>query len=222
MLLHNLVHGFEAVLFDFDGTLAPNLDLLHMRQRVIEKTLAFSVPNAVFEGRYIIEIIDAAFEHLAKQDAETAHRYYGESHQLILDIEFSAARETSQFPDTDKLLVELRRLGISTGVVTRNCREAVLLTYPELLAHTDVLIARDDTDHVKPDPRHLDAALGVLQAAPHRSVMVGDGAMDMRTGKLLSMFCVGVLTGSSDAEALRAAGADVVLASCFADAEVSG
>jgi phosphoglycolate phosphatase-like HAD superfamily hydrolase len=42
--------------------------------------------------------------------------------------------------------------------------------------------------------------------------MVGDWALDMRAGRELNMRCIGVLTGSNDAEALAAAGADEVLA----------
>jgi phosphoglycolate phosphatase-like HAD superfamily hydrolase len=41
--------------------------------------------------------------------------------------------------------------------------------------------------------------------------MVGDGALDMRAGKDLNMYCIGVLSGSNDKDALLAAGADEVL-----------
>ena len=32
--------------------------------------------------------------------------------------------------------------------------------------------------------------------------MVGDGALDMQAGKDLNMYCIGVLSGSNDAQAL--------------------
>ena len=34
------------------------------------------------------------------------------------------------------------------------------------------------------------------------AVMVGDGALDMQAGRELNMQCLGVLTGSNDAQAL--------------------
>src|SRR5690606_6081130 len=49
----------DAVLFDFDGTLAPNLDLPGLRRRVVDLTLACGVPEAAFAGRYIVEVLDA-------------------------------------------------------------------------------------------------------------------------------------------------------------------
>ena len=55
-----------AVLFDFDGTLAPNLDLPDMRRQVLELTQTLDVPSSVYEDKYIVEIIDAACTWLNK------------------------------------------------------------------------------------------------------------------------------------------------------------
>ncbi len=43
------------------------------------------------------------------------------------------------------------------------------------------------------------------------AAMIGDGGIDMHTGKTLDMICVGVLTGSGDADTLINAGADLVI-----------
>jgi phosphoglycolate phosphatase-like HAD superfamily hydrolase len=43
--------------------------------------------------------------------------------------------------------------------------------------------------------------------------MVGDGAMDIRAGKALGMFSVGVLSGSGSRVSLLTQGADLVLES---------
>ena len=40
--------SIEAVLFDFDGTLAPNLDLLDMRRQVANLTVKAGVPEEIF------------------------------------------------------------------------------------------------------------------------------------------------------------------------------
>ena len=86
----------------------------------------------------------------------------------------------------------------------------MLNTYPDLLSDVHVLAARDDVSYIKPDPRHLLSCLGDLGCPPERAAMVGDGALDMRTGQSLGLHCVGVLSGSSDATRLREAGADVI------------
>ena len=56
----------EAVLFDFDGTLAPNLDLADMRRQVVDLTIAAGVPEEIYTGLYIIEVIEAGAAWLDK------------------------------------------------------------------------------------------------------------------------------------------------------------
>lgn len=201
-----------AVLFDFDGTLAPNLDLPDMRRQVINITRSYQVPEAVYANRYIVEVIDAAGDWLRRQQGDAvAQRYSRQSHQKIIDIEMSAAAHTRPFSDVPLMLQHLAALGLKLAVVTRNCRAAVLQTFPDLLTHIDLLVARDDTPHLKPDPRHLSGCLQYLGCQPRSSVMVGDGHLDMQAGAALDMYCVGVLTGSSNHDALQAAGAHHIL-----------
>ena len=202
----------HAVLFDFDGTLAPNLDLPEMRRQVIALTRTAAVPDSVFADRYIVEVIDSAASWLHQQDPQTAQAYSQAAHQLILDIELESARRTDPFPGIAAKLDALRATGKRLGVVTRNCRDAVLQVFPTLMSHVDALHARDDITHLKPDPRHLLSALQVLECAPVNTAMVGDGALDMQVGRELNMYCVGVLSGSANAQALQQAGADEIIA----------
>jgi phosphoglycolate phosphatase len=205
----------EALLFDFDGTLAPNLDLPDMRRQVVELTQDYGVPLHVYEGHYIVEVVDQAASHLRGSDVHAAQAYHAAAHQLILDLELRAAASTDPFPGVPDLLRSLREHGLKTGVVTRNCRQAILQVFPELLEHVDAVHARGDTQYLKPDARHITESLAALDVTPAAAAIVGDGALDMHVGRSLGMACIGVLTGSSDRKALLEAGADVVLASCL-------
>lgn len=198
------LHG---LLFDFDGTLAPNLDLPDMRRQVIELTKHTGVPESVFADRYIVEIIDAATAWLGDQGA----RYAREAHQLIIDIEMGAAANTQLIPGTENVLHELRRQGLKLGVVTRNCRAALLTVCPHLETLVDAIHARDDVEHLKPDTRHLQTSLDTLGVPAVHAAMVGDGALDMHAGRALDLYCIGVLGGSSDRARLSSAGADAIL-----------
>lgn len=205
----------EAVLFDFDGTLAPNLDLPDMRRQVIALTQTNDVPETVYADRYIVEIIDAATSWLHERAPRKARAYYDSAQQLIYDIEIEAARSTSLFDGVDTYLHTLRTAGLAVGVVTRNCRAALLTVCPDLLQCVDTVRARDDVTHIKPDPRHLAEALADLNCPPQRAAMVGDGALDMHCGKAAGLYCVGVESGSNDAARLSEAGADEVHRMCF-------
>ena len=210
----------DAILFDFDGTLAPNLDLPDMRRQIIALTKQHRVPEHYFDGRYIVEVIDAAAEFLRGKSDSSASTYYEAAHALILDIELNAAARTDPFPGVAEMLTSLHTKGIKTGIVTRNCRAAVLTVFPDLLEHVDALHTRDDTDFLKPDKRHILTNLTCLKSAPDRAAIVGDGALDMHVGRTLDMTCIGVLTGSADRETLVAAGADIVLERCLDLAEL--
>ena len=203
-----------AVLFDFDGTLVPNLDLTDMRRQIAAMAKAAGVPDSVYDGLYIVEIIEASQAWLSNQDtalANSAEAYAAASHQRINDIEMQAASNTAPFTAVRQVLNQLRDKGYRLGIVTRNCRAAVLTMFPDMDEYVDCLHARDDVEYLKPDPRHLQSNLDALGVAPEAALMVGDGALDMQAGRALAMRCVGVLTGSNDAPTLYAAGANEVL-----------
>lgn len=200
----------HTILFDFDGTLAPNLDLPDMRRQVIELTRTRGVPDSAWTGRYIVEIIEASRDWMRSSGRADADPYFDEAHALITAIEMQAASDTRVFHWVPRLLGELRRQGICSTIVTRNCEAAVRTTFPDLEEHVDGLFARDSTPYLKPDPRHFTAAMQHTGALAEGVWVVSDGAMDMRTGRSLGLRCIGVLTGSNDRVQLIEAGADVV------------
>lgn len=211
----------DLFVFDFDGTLAPNLDLPEMRRRVIALTLSQGVPAAHFEHLYMVEIITAAGAWLASSEsrdgperaADRARTYKAEAHQLIEDFELNAAAGMEVFPKTREVLSSLRQADKHISIVTRNCEQAVRCVFPDVDDYCDLLLARDNVTFLKPDPRHLQQAMTHLERTPERSVMIGDGRMDMQIGRTLCLTCVGVLSGSSDEAALTAAGAHLVVES---------
>lgn len=216
------VRGARAILFDFDGTLAPNLDLPDLRRRVLAMTAAQGVPAHVVADCYIVEAVDAATAWLQRHDRGRAEAFHHEAHRFIADFEVAAARETQPFPEIPPALSALRDARKRLGVITRNCRAAVQAAFPHLNDYCHSVLTRDDVAHLKPDPRHLQQALSALGCGAGDAIMVGDGQLDMRLGRAAGVYCIGVLTGSSDAERLAAAGADAVLCRAATLAEAAG
>lgn len=200
-----------AVLFDFDGTLVPCLDLRAMKRRVVEYTRAATgEADPEREAMLAVELIADTAGRLdaTGRDGEAYRRG---AHTLIRDIELEAAARIRPYPGVRALLERLAHEGIAAGVVTRNCAAAVRRMFPDLDEYCGAVLARDDVDYLKPDPRHLEACLAQLGAAARDTVMVGDGALDMEAGRALGMHCIGVLGGHCEREALEAAGAGQVL-----------
>lgn len=210
-LLARQLRATDALIFDFDGTLAPNLDLPDMKRQVIALTLDAGVPVEVFADAFIVEIVTLATQWLERQQPGHGHQYHERAHNLITAIEMQSAAATNVFNSTPQLLQRWRDLGGTSAIVTRNCRAAVLATFPDAAAQVDLVLARDDVEYLKPDARHLQSAITALGVPAERCIMIGDGAMDMQIGVACETFNVGVLSGSSSRPALAQAGADAVL-----------
>jgi phosphoglycolate phosphatase len=202
------------MVFDFDGTLAVlNLDFGHMRQCVLELAAGRGLAPDTLREMYILEMIDYATALLRRQQVDHAETFYRDAHQLLQDIEVEAAQSSRLLPGVPELLEALQQRQIGVGIVTRNCIAAVRVIFPHLDRYCQAFLARDHVTQVKPHPGHLQAALTRLGSTPARTIMVGDGVLDIQAGKALGMFSVGVLSGETTRASLMAQGADLVLAS---------
>ncbi|MBM3223652.1 MAG: HAD family hydrolase [Candidatus Tectomicrobia bacterium] len=205
---------FEAILFDYDGTLAVlNLDFAAMRQDLLAFTVAQGIAQEALQGFDILEMLERATEMLHLRQPEHANRYAREAAQMLQDMEVEAAYSSGLLPGIADLLETLRQERIGVGIVTRNCDAAVRVTFPHIDAYCQAFVPRDRVTQVKPHPAHLQTALDCLGIPPSRALMVGDGAMDIQAGKALGMFSIGVLSGNSPEAKLLAQGADLVLSS---------
>jgi phosphoglycolate phosphatase len=203
----------DAVLFDFDGTLAElTIDFGEMRQRVQDLLADFGVPQSTVTARYVLELIDEGTAHLAANGGD-GKRFHERAHAAIEAVELAAASRGRLIAGARATLGGLTETGVPFAIVTRNCRRAVVSLLDRENLACAVLLTRNDVPHVKPDPRHLDEALARLDCPQDRALMVGDHPMDMTTAGALGIRAIGVLTGSSTAESLSEAGALLVLPS---------
>jgi len=207
-----MLPSFDAILFDFDGTLAiPNLDFADMRRQLNAFTVShgFEVDDLVHLD--MLDLMHTAMAWLNQQSGERGTTYYRQADSLLQDIEIACAQRSGLLPGVLDLLDALRLRGIAIGIVTRNCEPAVRIIFPEVDTYCGALYAREHVEQVKPHPAHLQAALTHLGVASKRALMVGDGAMDMQAGKRLGLFSIGVLSGETPREKLLAHGADLIL-----------
>lgn len=202
----------EAVLFDFDGTLAiVTLDFPAMRRAVVQRLGAYGIPCDGLDRLYVLEMIEAGRRWAALRDPETGERFALETMDIIQNMELQAAAGGRLQPGVKDMLQKLRRLGIRTGVITRNCSAAVETVFPDIHRFVDVVLTRDAVALCKPNPAHLRLALDTLGAIPSQSYMVGDHPMDIFMGRSVGTRTVGVLGGTSGRKELLSAGADIVV-----------
>ena len=204
----------EAVIFDFDGTLAKlNIDFSFMRKTVLDLTAGYNVPMDGLSKLFVLEMIEAGGELISIHNPGSEGGYTEKANKLISNIEIEAAKKGELLDGIRRMLGDLETRNIKAGVVTRNCQEAVREIFPDIDSFCKAVITREFADNVKPHPEHLRITLEKLGTTPEHSVMVGDHPMDISVGKKMGTYTVGVLTGYSGADVLHEAGADLIIES---------
>jgi phosphoglycolate phosphatase len=202
----------RAFLFDFDGTLIhQTIDFARMRADALAVAAHYGVDTEPLARLYVLEMIARVQEELASSAPDRATTFLADANQAVLDVELVAAEAASPFPGAAEALGELIARGYRVAIVTRNARqvvERVLARHP--IPH-DLLFTRDDVPFVKPDPRHLQAALDVFGLRGAQAVMVGDHPMDVLVGKRALARTVGVLPPEAPPDYFAEAHPDLVV-----------
>jgi phosphoglycolate phosphatase len=210
--MHKRSLHLKAVVFDFDGTLALLcIDFKEMRRDILDLAASYGISEDGTERLFVLEMIAEMRDRIGRRSAGQEGAFYGRALRLVTDREVAGAVNSHLFPGVKEMLVELRHRGIKTGILTRNCLEAVTAIFPDIDEYSDAVVTRDDTERVKPHPDHIRAVLRILNEEPVRSAMVGDHPMDILVGKEVGALCIGVLTGYSGIADLEGAGADLIL-----------
>jgi len=205
---------WKAIVFDFDGTLAElNIDFAAMRRGVLALASGFGIPTGPIQSLHVLEMIEAAAAALGENRPGEVPGFLRDARTLVEGIEIAAAESGALFQQTRPLLAGLRERSVRTGIITRNCRSAVLTLFPDIGQYCQAFLSRDDVGRVKPHPDHLMAALALLGAEPAEAAMVGDHPIDIRLGRRTGTYTIGVLSGHSRREDLLEAEPDLILAS---------
>ncbi len=209
----------KAIMLDLDGTVAIfNLDYKTVRALVKAYLISKRVPAS------ILSLKESVFEMLKKTEIWAKHS--GKSTEFLEEInhgaleitekfELEAAEKTSLLPGVLDTLKALKDEGLKIGLCTINSEKSVnrILKRFKIANFFDVVISRNQVQHVKPDPEHLSTALKVLGVTPGEAIIVGDSRVDIRSAKELKAIAVGIPTGVSTVKQLTDAGADYIITS---------
>jgi HAD superfamily hydrolase (TIGR01549 family) len=160
---------YQAVLFDFDGTLANNL--------------AFYIKAYDYAlKRYDIHLSDKeigskCFNHTEEQvasrfnlpSAEEFRKYYFEGiKELFVDIPL--------FPDAKETLATLQKKGTKLGLISFAHRWYIdsMMQQTELANYFQIIITFNDVSNSKPDPEAIHLASKKLQTPVSEMLLVGD------------------------------------------------
>ncbi len=208
---------FRAVIFDFDGTLASlSIDFAKMRLSVAALAEAFLGGPPEPSRLPVLEWLEELASEVSGLDRAQGLELRSRGLLTITAMEMDAAREGRLFAFTRPMLRDLRRSGVPTAVITRNCTAAVRRVFPEITDNCDVFLAREDVARVKPHPGHALEALQRMGIGPDGVLLVGDHPMDVETARRAGLVAGAVASGGSDLETLSHAIPDFLAEDCGA------
>ena len=204
----------DAVLLDFDGTLADTApDLIAALNRLLAEIGHAPVAFESFRrlaGEGAKRLLLRAFARNGERPDDEALRPLVE--RLIAYYFEIETEKIRLFPSVAATLERLRAGGVSLGVCTNRTDLSTrrLLAHFGIDRHVEAVLAGDTVAEKKPHPGHLRAALAALDATPARAVMVGDSAADVSSARGAGIAVIVTAYGYSPIPA-RALGADAVI-----------
>jgi HAD superfamily hydrolase (TIGR01509 family) len=192
----------EAILFDWDGTLADSLGAIYAANVEVMAALELPFDRDLYRRHFAPDwrVMYARLGVPAARLEEANARWWA-----ALD-----GADTALFPGVRDALERLAATGHPLGIVTagRSDRVGAELRRHGIDGLFGAVVYGDDDALQKPDPAPLRAALAGLGRDAAGSVYVGDTPDDMRMAVAAGVRAVGIESVLGDAAELRAAGAD--------------
>lgn len=204
-MLIDLRTRYDAIFFDFDGTLADSYPAITASVNAVRERIDLP-PLTVDQirpkvGRGLIHLLRELVHPGAGEQEE---QWYREHHPAVL---FS---HTSLLPGAKALVERLEAAGKQLGVCSNKPSYYLheLLRHFELASRMKVVLGPNDVDAPKPSPEMLLKALEQTGVAADRALFVGDMSIDVRTARAAGIDVWCVSTGSEGQDTLLAAGPD--------------
>ena len=187
---------FEAVIFDWDGTLADTRQVI-----VIAFQKALSEINCKVSDEYIERRIGIGAADTFRDILRSAKMQFDE--KLIQRLVERKSQLEIELTDRVKLflgareLLEALRGKVKMGLASMNNRSVVihLLKANDLEKYFNAVLTAESISHSKPDPEIFLKAASKLKASPEKCVVVEDSIFGVKAAKLANMGCVAVVTG---------------------------
>jgi len=201
---------YRAVLFDLDGTLVDSYAALTeavnyaRREHGMHELSAARIREFVGDG--LDTLLQRAFatEQIPRSVRDAFENRYDEI----------CCEESKILADVEATLETLSELGIAMAVCTNKPTSfsKKILAFLELAPYFRAIVGPDLAGARKPSAQHVLHTLEATECAKEDALFVGDMPIDVHAARNSGIDVAVVATGSSTAEALRAAAPDHYLA----------
>ncbi|MDE7396531.1 MAG: HAD family hydrolase [Muribaculum sp.] len=201
----------EAVIFDFDGTLADTTDAIvdTVRLTLQELKLPLVDDNAIkaLIGLPLIECMRQVTGYTSLHEVARATDIY---RRIWPDVSESATR---LFPNVANTMRQLKERGLTLAIATSRSRISVLQMLDTLGLAPLISTVRADEDvaNKKPAPDMVLSILDELNIPADNAITVGDTTFDITMGTKAGTATIGVSYGNHSKERLATARPDNII-----------
>lgn len=208
-----MLKGIKAVLFDLDGTLVDTMEAFHLMVNSLLKS--FNKPERSFSEN--VKLVGKPSKTIVETIVnETGLGLSMEEFSRIMFREWVYTympKHGKPYPDSLKVLRELKKRGYLLGVVSNTSREELphYLNSFEIGGFFSVAVSSGDVENPKPSPEPVLKAVGKLNLKPREAVMVGDRPEDIEAGKAAGTYTIAVSRSVRPKSELETAKPDFII-----------
>ncbi|MCW4019713.1 MAG: HAD family phosphatase [Candidatus Bathyarchaeota archaeon] len=188
---------FEAVIFDWDGTLADTRDAIVLSFQKVLREVGCEVSDESLEKQ-----IGIGARNMFKNALKAANIPFDEEaiDKLLerkIRIHAELTQEIRLFDGAEDLLGSLRS-NVKIALATMSNRKVIdkILSEKGIRDHFDVVITADEVDQPKPNPEIFLKSAIKLKSPPEKCVVVEDSVFGVIAAKNANMKCIAIPSGS--------------------------
>lgn len=203
---------FEAVIFDWDGTLADTLDAIVFSFQQALKEIGCTVSDEYLERQ-----IGIGARNMFRNALRSAGIPYGE--EVIDKLMEKKHRLHVQFADRIRLfdgvtdLMDSLRSILKIGLATMSSRGVIdrMLDEKGMTGYFDYVVSADDVQQPKPDPEVFLRCSRELKCQPEKCVVVEDSIFGVIAAKKAGIKCIAIPSGAYSREELEREEPDLIV-----------
>jgi beta-phosphoglucomutase len=203
---------FEAVIFDWDGTLADTRKAIVISFQKALKEINLEVPTQYIERRIGIGASETFREILGAANRRIDEKVVKQLVERKSKVQIELASEVALFDGAEELLAALRGK-IKVGLASMNNRSVImhLLQNNDLADCFDTILTVEAVSLSKPDPEIFLKTAALLKAIPTKCVVLEDSLFGVKAAKSAQMKCIAVTTGVYSKEELAKEKPDLIV-----------
>jgi HAD superfamily hydrolase (TIGR01509 family) len=205
---------FEAVIFDWDGTLADTRRVIVISFQKALGEIGVKVPSEYIERRIGVGAAETIREILQQAHVQWDEGLVSRIVERKSEVQIELSGEVPLFLGVKELLDALHGK-VKVALASMNNRSVIvhMLKQKRLEPYFGVVLTAESVSHSKPDPEIFLQAAAQLKSNPQRSVVVEDSVFGVRAAKSAGMGCVAVTTGVYSESELKQEKPDLIVES---------